>query len=159
MSTFSYYSYIKRTVELQNLRETFAKIQDIKSSQTWIQPVLQSSKVIGPWKAATFELNFDTEQMPMGEINVTLTVQYVDNAGENKTLTLPISGKVNKTYTLIPNRFFFGRINAAEENTKAVDYDVCGASSLSIDCAKLQTKNQKCADQTFYIGPRLQSRI
>ena len=99
-------SNIKRTVELQNLRETFAKIQHIKSSQTWIHPVLRSSKVIGPWKAATIELNFDTEQMPMGEISETLTVQYVDNAGENKTLTLPISGKVNKTYTLTPKPIF-----------------------------------------------------
>ena len=113
-------SNIKRTVELQNLRETFAKIQDIKSSQTWIHPVLRSSKVVGPWKAATIELNFDTEQMPIGEINETLTVQYVDISGENKTLTLPISGKVNKTYTLTPNRFFFGRINAAKENIKKV---------------------------------------
>ena len=113
-------SNIKRTVELQNLRETFAKIRDIKSSQTWIHPILRSSKVVGPWKAVTIELNFDTEQMPTGEINETLTVQYVDNAGENKILTLPISGKVNRTYTLTPNRFFFGRINAAKENIKKV---------------------------------------
>ena len=113
-------SNIKRSVEVQNLRETFAKIQNIKSSQTWIQPVLRSSKVIGPWKAATIEINFDTDQMPRDEINETLTVQYVDNAGEKKTLTLPISGKVNKTYTLTPNRFFFGRINAAKENIRMV---------------------------------------
>jgi hypothetical protein len=113
-------SNIKRTVELQNLRETFAKIQDIKSSQTWIHPVLRSSKVVGPWKAATIELNFDTEQMPIGEINETLTVKYVNGEEEQKTLTLPISGKVNKTYTLTPNRFFFGRINAAKENIKKV---------------------------------------
>lgn len=85
-------SNIKRTVELQNLRETFAKIQDIKSSQTWIHSVLRSSKVVGPWKAATIELNFDAEQMPVGKINETLTVQYVDGEEEQKTLTLPISG-------------------------------------------------------------------
>ena len=113
-------SNIKRTVEVQNLRETFAKIQDIKSSQTWIQPVLRSSKVVGPWKAATIEINFDTDQMPRDEINETLTVQYVGNAGKKKTLTLPISGKVNNTYTLNPNRFFFGRINASKENIKKV---------------------------------------
>ena len=113
-------SNIKRTVEIQNLRETFAKIQDIKSSQTWIHPVLRSNKVVGPWKAATIEINFDVDQMPRDEINETLTVKYVDNAGENKILTLPISGKVNKTYTLNPNRFFFGRINAAKENIKKV---------------------------------------
>ena len=113
-------SNIKRSVEVQNLRETFAKIQDIKSSQTWIHPVLRSSKVVGPWKAATIEINFDTDQMPRDEINETLTVQYVDNAGEKKTLTLPISGKVNRTYTLTPNRFFFGRINAAKENIRKV---------------------------------------
>ena len=113
-------SNIKRTVELQNLRETFAKIQTIKSSQTWIHPVLHSSKVVGPWKAATIELNFDIEQTPGGEINETLTVQYLEGEGEQKTLTLPISGKVNKTWTLTPNRFFFGRINATEENIKKV---------------------------------------
>lgn len=113
-------SNIKRTVELQNLRETFAKIKEIKSSQTWIHPVLRSSKVVGPWRAATIELNFDTEQMPRGEINESLTVQYVDNAGDDKKLTLPISGKVNNTYTLTPNRFFFGRINAAKKHIKMV---------------------------------------
>ena len=116
-------SNTKRTVELQNLRETFAKIQDIKSSQTWIHPVLRSSKVVGPWKAATIELKFDMEQVPRGEISEDLTVQYIqDINGEKKqgTLTLPISGEVNKTYTLTPNRFFFGRITASKENIKKV---------------------------------------
>lgn len=116
-------SNIKRTVELQNLRETFAKIQHIKSSQTWIHPVLRSSKVVGPWKAATIELIFDMEQIPKGEISEELTVQYIqdiDGKKKQKILTLPISGKVNKTWTLTPNRFFFGRINAAKENIKTV---------------------------------------
>ncbi|MYB66450.1 DUF1573 domain-containing protein [Candidatus Poribacteria bacterium] len=113
-------SNIKRTVELQNLRETFAKIQEIKSSQTWIHPVLRSSKVVGPWKAATIELNFETGQIPGGEINETLTVKYVDGEKEQKTLTLPITGKVDSTYTLFPNRFFFGRINAGKKNKKKV---------------------------------------
>ena len=111
---------IKRTIELQNLRETFAKIQEIKSSQTWIHPVLRSSKVVGPWKAATIELNFDTGKMPGGEIDETLTVKYVDGEKEQKTLTLPITGKVNNTYSLTPNRFFFGRINAGKKNIKKV---------------------------------------
>lgn len=125
-------SNIKRTVELQNLRETFVKIQDIRGSQTWIHPVLRSSKAVGPWKAATIELNFETDQMPGGEIDETLSVQYVDNEGETKTLTLPIMGKVDQTYTLTPNRFFFGRINAAEENIKTVVLKKLGSTAFRI---------------------------
>ena len=125
-------SKIKRTVEVQNLRETFAKIQDIKSSQTWIHPVLRSSKVVGPWKAATIEINFETEQIPDGEIDETLFVQYIDNTRETKTLKLPISGKVVQTYTLTPNRFFFGRINTTHENIKTVVLKKLGSTSLRI---------------------------
>ena len=123
---------IKRTVELQNLRETFAKIQEIKSSQTWIHPVLRSSKVVGPWKSATIELNFETAQMPGGEIDETLSVQYVDNEGETKTLTLPIMGKVLQTYTLTPERFFFGRIHAGNKNIKTVVVKKLGSTTFNI---------------------------
>lgn len=141
-------STIKRTVELQNLRETFAKIKEIKSSQTWIHPVLRSSNVVGPWKAAAIELNFDTGQMPSGEINETLTVKYDDNSGDYKTLTLPISGTVNNTYTLTPNRFFFGRINAGKKNIKMVvlknmSSTVFRITKVETDVGTAQTKPLK----------------
>ena len=114
-------SNIKRTVELQNLSETATKIQKIERSQEWIQPVLRSNTVIYPWRAADIEINFETEQMPRDEtIDETLTVHYVEGDGATKTLTLPISGKVNPRYTLTPNRFFFGRVKATKGNTKAV---------------------------------------
>ena len=114
-------SHMKRNVELQNLSETAAKIQKIEGSQEWIQPVLRSNTVIYPWRAADIEINFETEQMPRDEtIDETLTVHYVEGDGTTKTLTLPISGKVNQRYTLTPNRFFFGRIKASEGKTKAV---------------------------------------
>ncbi len=97
------------------------KIHKIESSQEWIQPVLRSNTVIPPWRNANIELHFETERLPRGEmINETLTVHYVEDEGETKTLILPISGKVDPRYTLTPNRFFFGRIKATEGNTKAV---------------------------------------
>lgn len=114
-------STIQRTVELLNRNETSSKIQKIETSQKWIQPVLRGNTVIAPWRKVNIELNFETEQMPRDQIiNESLTVHYVEGTAEPKTLTLPISGKVNQRYTLTPNRFFFGRIKATEENTKAV---------------------------------------
>lgn len=114
-------SNIKRTVELQNLSETISKIQKVESSKQWIQPVLRGNTVIPPWRATNIELHFETEQMPLGEIiNETLTVYYMEGDGETKILTLSISGEVDQRYTLIPNRFFFGRITADGENTKAM---------------------------------------
>lgn len=128
-------SHIKRTIELQNLSETATKIQKIEGSQEWIQPVLRSNTVIHPWRAADIEINFETEQMPRDEkIDETLTVNYVEGDGATKTLTLPISGKVNQRYTLTPNRFFFGRIKASEGKTKAVVlYDQNGNRDLHIE--------------------------
>ena len=110
----------KKTVGLKNPRETSLMIQNIKSSQEWIQPVLRSDNVVYPWRTADIELNFESEQMPRGMFNEKLTVEYIDHKGEMKTITLPISGEVNQAYTLAPNQFFFGRINATEENTKVL---------------------------------------
>ena len=155
-------SKIERFIELQNLRETFAKIQHIESSQTWIHPVLSGSKVIAPWKASIIKLNFDTEQMPRGEINETLTVQ-VDNKGKTETLTLPISGKVDHTYTLTPNRFFFGRINAGEKNMQMVVFKKLGSTDFQItkvetDIGKTQVKtleNKKHYQVSLTLPPGL----
>lgn len=110
----------KKTVGLKNPRETSLMIQNIKSSQEWIQPVLRSDNVVYPWRTADIELNFESEQMPRGMFNEKLTVEYIDHKGEMKTITLPISGEVSQTYTLAPNQFFFGRINSTEENTKVL---------------------------------------
>ena len=110
----------KKTVGLKNPRETSLMIQNIKSSQEWIQPVLRSDNVVYPWRTADIELNFESEQMPRGMFNEKLTVEYIDHKGEMKTITLPISGEVNQAYPLAPNQFFFGRINATEENTKVL---------------------------------------
>ena len=114
-------STIKRTVELLNRNETSSKIQKIETSQKWIQPVLRGNPIVAPWRKVNIELNFETEQIPRDQIiNETLTVYYVEGTVETKTLTLPISGKVNPQYTLTPNRFFFGRVKATEGKTKAV---------------------------------------
>lgn len=128
----------KRIVELQNLNETSAKILKIESSQPWIQPILRSNPVIHPWRGADIEINFETEQIPRGEtIHETLTIHYEESDGTTKTLTLPISGKVNPRFTLTPNRFFFGRIKASEGKTKAVVlYDQSGNSDLQIEKAE-----------------------
>lgn len=112
---------IKRTVALQNLNETAARLLKMESSQEWIHPVLRSHAVIPPWRQANIELHFETERMPRDKrVDETLTVYYEESDGKTKTLTLPIWGKINQRYTLSPNRFFFGRINASEGNTKAV---------------------------------------
>ena len=147
-------SNIKRTVELQNLNETAAKIQSIVGSQEWIQPVLRSNTVIYPWRAADIEINFETEQMPRDEtIDETLTVHYVEGDGATKTLTLPILGKVNQRYTLTPNRFFFGRIKASEGNTKAVVLDKFSVTDIQIE--KVETdvgtvEVKKLTDESRY---------
>ena len=52
---------------LKNPRETALMIQNIKSSQEWIQPLLLSDNVVYPWRTADIELNFETEQMPKGK--------------------------------------------------------------------------------------------
>ena len=58
----------KKIVGLKNPRETALMIQNIKSSQEWIQPVLRSANVVYPWRTADIELNFETNQMPKGRI-------------------------------------------------------------------------------------------
>ena len=123
----------KKVVELKNPRETALMIQNIKSSQEWIQPVLRSANVVYPWRTADIELNFETEQMPKGGFNEKLTVEYIDHKGEMKTITLPISGEVNQTYTLTPKQFFFGRINPDEENIKVLVLNNLTNTELQIE--------------------------
>ena len=108
----------KKIAGLKNLRETALIIQNIKSSQEWIQPVLRSDNVVYPWRTADIALNFDPEQMPKGRFHEKLIVEYMDHKGEIRTITLPISGDGSQAYTLAPNRFFFGQIDSAEKNTK-----------------------------------------
>ena len=110
----------KKTVELKNPRETALMIQNIKSSQEWIQPVLLSGNVVYPWRAADIELNFETNQMPKGRFNENLIVEYIDHKGEIRTIKLPISGDGSQVYTLAPERFFFGQVNSSAENTKVL---------------------------------------
>ena len=126
----------KKTVGLKNPHETALMIQNIKSSQEWIQPVLLSGNVIYPWRTADIELNFETEQMPKGNFNEKLTVEYIDHKGEIRTITLPISGEANQTYALAPNRFFFGRINSTEENTKILVFKNLTGTQLQIEKAE-----------------------
>ena len=110
----------KKTVELKNPRETALMIQNIKSSQEWIQPFLRSDNVVYPWRAADIELNFETDQMPKGRFNENLIVEYIDHKGEIRTIKLPISGDGSQAYTLAPERFFFGQVNSGAENTKVL---------------------------------------
>ena len=123
----------KKIVGLKNPRETSLMIQNIKSSQEWIQPVLRSDNVVYPWRTADLELTFKIEQMPRGMFNEKLTVEYIDHKGEMKAITLPISGEVNQAYTLAPNQFFFGRINATEENTKVLVLKNLTGTELQIE--------------------------
>ncbi len=112
---------LKRSLELQNLNETRAKILKMVPSQEWIHPVLHSDAIIPPWQHAEIELHFETEQMPKDKrVDETLTVHYEESGGKRKTIRLPISGTVNQRWTLTPKRFFFGRIKANTEHTKAV---------------------------------------
>ena len=110
----------KKTAGLKNPRETALMIQNIKSSQEWIQPVLLSGNVVYPWRTADIELNFETDQIPKGRFNENLTVEYMDHKGEIRTIKLPISGDGSRVYTLAPERFFFGQVNSGEENTKVL---------------------------------------
>ncbi|MDE0683815.1 MAG: hypothetical protein OXI63_12935, partial [Candidatus Poribacteria bacterium] len=132
-------SHIKRTVAIQNLNETRAKILKMEASQEWIQPILRSNTVIPPWQHANIELHFEIEQMPKDKrIDEILTVHYRESDGNIKTLTLPVSGKVNPQYKLIPNRFFFGRIKATEGKTKAVVLHNQSGTGLQIE--KIETE-------------------
>ena len=109
-----------KTVALKNPRETALMIQNIKSSQEWIQPFLRSDNVVYPWRAADIELNFATDQMPKGRFNEKLIVEYIDHKGEIRIIKLPISGDGSQVYTLAPERFFFGQVNSSAENTKVL---------------------------------------
>ena len=125
---------IKRTVALQNLNETATKILKMEASAAWIQPVLRSNTRIPPWRQANIELHFEAAQLPRGKnVDETFTVHYQEGSGETKTLILPISGKVNSRYVLTPNRFFFGRIKATEENIKAVVFNNQSGTDLQIE--------------------------
>ena len=126
----------KKTAGLKNPRETALMIQNIKSSQEWIQPVLLSGNIVYPWRTADIALNFETERMPKGNFNEKLTVEYIDHEGEIRTITLSISGDGNQTYTLTPNRFFFGRINSTEKNTKVLVLKNLTGTQLQIEKAE-----------------------
>ena len=146
-------SQLKKTVGLKNPRETALMIQNIKSSQAWIQPVLRSDNVVYPWRTADIELIFKTDQMPKGGFNEKLTVEYIDDKDEIKSITLPISGEINQTYTLAPNRFFFGQVNSAEENTKVLVLSNLSGNELQIekteaDIGTVEVKRQ--ADSNRY---------
>ncbi|RKU17537.1 hypothetical protein C6503_10810 [Candidatus Poribacteria bacterium] len=110
----------KKTVALKNPRESSLMIQNIKSSQAWIQPLLRSGNVVYPWRAADIELNFETDQMPKGRFHEKLIVEYIDHKGEIRTITLPISGDGSQVYTLAPERFFFGQVKSAGKRTKVL---------------------------------------
>ena len=126
----------KKTVALKNPRETAFMIQNIKSSQAWIQPFLRSDNIVYPWRAADIELNFETDQMPKGRFNENLIVEYIDHKGEIRTIKLPISGDGSQTYTLAPERFFFGQVNAGAENTKVLVLKNLTNTELQIEKAE-----------------------
>lgn len=138
----------KKTVALKNPRETALIIQNIKSSQAWIQPVLRGDNVVYPWRAADIELNFETDQMPNGRFNENLIVEYIDHKGEIRTIKLPISGDGSQAYTLTPERFFFGQVNSGEENTKILVLKNLTSTELQIekveaDIGKITVKRQE----------------
>ena len=113
-------SQSQKTVALKNPRETALMIQNIKSSQAWIQPVLRNNNTVYPWRAADIELNFETDQIPKGRFHENLIVEYIDHKGEIRTIKLPISGDGSQVYTLAPERFFFGQVNSGAANTKVL---------------------------------------
>ena len=129
-------SHPKKTVGLKNPRETALMIQNIKSSQAWIQPVLRSDNVVYPWRTADIELNFDTERMPTERFNEKLTVEYMDHKGEIRNITLRISGEPHQTYTLTPDRFFFGQVDTAEANTKVLVFSNLTGTEIQIEKAE-----------------------
>ena len=126
-------SQSKKTVALKNPRETALMIQTIKGSQKWIQPVLRSENIVYPWRAADIELNFDTERMPTERFNEKLTVEYIDHKGEIRNITLRISGEPHQTYTLTPDRFFFGQIDTTEANTKVLVFSNLTGTEIQIE--------------------------
>jgi hypothetical protein len=126
----------QKIVGLKNPRETALMIQNIKSSQKWIQPVLRGDNVVYPWRTADIELNFETDQMPKGRFNENLTVKYMDHKGEIRTIKLSISGDGSQVYTLAPERFFFGQVNAGEENTKVLVLKNLTSTELQIEKAE-----------------------
>ena len=125
-----------KTVALKNPRETALMIQNIKSSQTWIQPFLRSDNIVYPWRAADIELNFKTDQMPKGRFHEKLIVEYIDHKGEIRTLKLPITGDGSQAYTLTPERFFFGQVNSGAENTKVLVLKNLTSTELQIEKAE-----------------------
>ncbi len=127
----------QKTVALKNPREAALMIQNIKSSQEWIQPVLRSDNVVYPWRAADIELNFATDQMPKGRFNEKLIVEYIDHKGEIRTIKLPISGDGSQVYTLAPERFFFGQVNSGAENTKVLV--LSNHTSIELQIEKAET--------------------
>ena len=126
----------KKTVALKNPRETALMIQNIKSSQAWIQPVLRNNNTVYPWRAADIELNFKTDQMPKGRFNENLIVEYIDHKGEIRSIKLPISGDGSQAYTLAPERFFFGQVNSSAENTKVLVLKNLTSTELQIEKAE-----------------------
>lgn len=138
----------KKIAGLKNPRETALMIQNIKSSQAWIQPFLRSDNIVYPWRAADIELNFETDQMPKGRFNENLIVEYIDHKGEIRTIKLPISGDGSQTYTLAPERFFFGQVNSGAENTKVLVLKNLTNTELQIekaeaDIGKITVKRQE----------------
>ena len=126
----------RKTVALKNPREKALMIQNIKSSQAWIQPVLRNNNTVYPWRAADIELNFKTDQMPKGRFNENLIVEYIDHKDEIRTIKLPISGDGSRAYTLAPERFFFGQVNSGAENTKVLVLKNLTSTELQIEKAE-----------------------
>ncbi len=129
-------SHPKKIVALKNPRETALMIQNIKSSQAWIQPGLRKNNTVYPWRAADIELNFKTDQMPKGRFNENLIVEYIDHKGEIRTIKLPISGDGSQAYTLAPERFFFGQVNSSAEHTKVLVLKNLTSTELQIEKAE-----------------------
>ncbi len=127
----------RKTVALKNPRETALMIQNIKSSQAWIQPVLLNNNTVYPWRAADIELNFVTERMPKGRFHEKLIVEYIDHKGEIRNIKLPISGDGSRAYTLMPERFFFGQVNSSAENTKVLVLENLTNTELQIEKAEV----------------------
>ena len=148
----------QKTVALKNPRETALMIQNIKSPQEWIQPVLLNNNTVYPWRAADIELNFETERMPKGRFHEKLIVEYIDHKDEIRTIKLPISGDGSQAYTLTPERFFFGQVNSGEENTKVLVLKNLTSTELQIEKAeadigtitvKRQENNQESSNNRF----------
>ena len=130
----------QKTVALKNPRETALMIQNIKSSQAWIQPVLlNNNNTVYPWRAADIGLNFVTERIPKGRFHEKLIVEYIDHKGEIRNIKLPISGDGSQAYTLMPERFFFGQVNSSAENTKVLVLKNLTSTELQIEKAEADT--------------------